>query len=86
MPKVEIEISRTVTITRDESVVVELNVPKRVLDDEEVLNWLDEVMDRGDGGGTLTANDKAVYEAVNEAEWEAAEDEGVEYTDAYAVD
>ncbi len=85
MPKVEIEILRTVTITREESAVVELNVPKRVLDDEEVLSWVDEIMDKDDDG-TLTATDKAVYETVTTAEWDPSdEDESIEYNEAYAV-
>lgn len=86
MPKVEIEIMRTVTITREESATVELDVPKQVLADEEVLSWVDEIMDKDDDG-TLSAKDKALYLAINSAEWEASdEDESVEYNDAYAVD
>lgn len=38
MPKVEIEILRTVTITREESAVIELDVPKRVLDESIEYN------------------------------------------------
>lgn len=86
MPKVEVEIMRTVTITREESAVVELEVPKRVLADEEVDSWLAEVMDKDDDG-TLTANDRAVYEAVNGADWDASDEgETAEYTDAYPLD
>jgi len=85
MPKVEIEILRTVRITRKESAVVELDVPKQVLDDEEVLGWVDEIMEKDDDG-TLTATDRAVYEAVTGAEWDASdEDESIEYNDAYTV-
>lgn len=85
MPKVEIEIMRTVTVTREESVVIELDVPKRVLDDEEVDSWVDNLMDRDDDKA-LIGREKANYQAVKDAEWDVNdEDESIQYDEAYAV-
>lgn len=82
MPKVEIEILRTVTNTREENAVVELDVPKRVLDDGDVVSWLDEILEKE----SLTPKEKAVYEAVTSAEWDPSnEDEEIEYNEAYQV-
>lgn len=81
MPKVEIEILRTVTVTRDENAVVELDVPKRVLDDGDVVSWLDEIMEKD--ADSLTPKEKAVYEAVTGAEWDVAdEQEEIVYNEA----
>ncbi len=42
MPKAEIEILRTVTVARDESVMVEADVPQNVLDDpDELFDWVE---------------------------------------------
>lgn len=86
VPKVEVEILRTVTVTRSESAIVELGVPKSVLDNADVTSWVDEVMGKSDDG-TMTIKEKAVYEAVDGAEWYVNdEDESIEYDEAYAVD
>lgn len=46
MPKVNIEILRTVEVTRDERVEVEVEVPARLLGDDAAFdaleNWVDE--------------------------------------------
>lgn len=86
MPKVEIEIMRTVVITREEGAMVELDVPQAVLDDNDVLSWVAEIMDKDDDG-TLTEQDREVYEAVTGAEWDVSDEgETAEYDDAYTVD
>ncbi len=78
MPKVNVEILRTVTITREENVVVELVVPKRVLDDEDVISWVDEQVE---------AQNATVTELLDKAEWDVAdEDESIEYNEATALD
>lgn len=41
MPKVEVEIMRTRTVTIEESAIVELNVPSHVIRNDEVLDWVD---------------------------------------------
>lgn len=82
MPKVQVEILRTVNVTRSESVVVELPVPKRVLDDCDVVTWVDQIMEKDEDA--MTAQEKKVYEAVDGADWEVSdEDESVEYDEAY---
>lgn len=87
MPKVNIEILRTVTVTRDENAVVELDVPKHILDDEEVLSWVDEIIDKENDGRSLTAKEKAVHAAVTGADWEVAdENDETEYNEAYEAD
>jgi hypothetical protein len=43
MPKVEIEVRRTVETTREESIIVEVDVPSHILDladDEELHDWV----------------------------------------------
>lgn len=85
MPKVDIEIIRTLTITREESVSVELDVPKRILDEEEVVSWIDEIMEKGED--SLTDEEKAVRKELTEADWDVTdEDEAAEYNEAYAAD
>lgn len=71
MPKVEVEILRTRTVTIEESGVVELNVPAYVIRDEEVVGWID----------GLDASSKEV-KAIDAAMEASDEDEAVEYTEA----
>ncbi len=81
MPEIEIEIQRTVTITREESVVVTVDVPTRVTDNEEVLDWVDDIMEKS--VESMTAKEKAVYETVTGAAWDPSdEDETIEYHEA----
>lgn len=48
MPKIELEILRRVETTRDESVVVEVNVPKSVVDDlDDLHDWVKTQLDSG---------------------------------------
>lgn len=77
MPKVEVEILRTVTITRDESCVVELDIPKSVLKDGREADW---VAEQGD------IEDSPVARALGDAEWDATEDEDVEYDSVIVLD
>ncbi len=78
MPKVNVEILRTVTITREENVVVEMNIPKHILDEDDVLGWID---------SKVEAQDKTVTELLDKAEWETAdEDESIEYNEATPLD
>lgn len=85
MPKVEVEILRTVTVTREEKAVVELDVPEEVLADEEIVDWIDQIMEKDDDG-SLTDEDRTVYAAVVGADWnESDTDEETEYDEAYKV-
>jgi hypothetical protein len=87
MPKVEIEILRTVTIERDQNVVIEVDVPKQVLDDGEVLDFIDEIMEHSADSPALSAKQKAIHKAVTEADWETADEtEEIEYNEAYRAD
>lgn len=82
MPKVEVEILRTVTITREENVTVELNVPQQVLNDGDVVGWVDRLTEGSED--KLSAKDKALRAAITGAEWEVSdEDESIEYNEAY---
>lgn len=81
MANAEIEIFRTVTVVREENATVELDIPKRILDDEEALSWIDAIMEKD--FDSLSPKEKAVYEAVTGAEWDVAdEDESIEYNEA----
>lgn len=74
MPKAEVEILRTVTITREESLVIELNIPKAVLEDGEELDWIDQQLEEWE---TATAK------ALKAAAWDVTdEDESHEYNEA----
>jgi hypothetical protein len=58
VPKAEIEILAQVEITRDVAAIVELDVPKRVLDDpDELHDWVEEQMKdtKGEVFKTVTA-------------------------------
>jgi hypothetical protein len=81
MPKIEVEILRTVTITREESATVELNVPKSVIDDGEELDWIDQIMEKR--SEERKAGEKAVVKALADADWDVNdEDESTEYDEA----
>lgn len=81
MPKIEVEILRTVTITREENTTVELGVPQSVIDDCTELDWLDAIMTKD--AKYRTAEEEAVWAAVTNAEWDVAdEDQSVEYDEA----
>ena len=70
MPKIEVEIQRTVTVTREESATIELDVPQHILDGD-LHDWFE----RRNGVAT-----SAVHRAVAEVEWEVHdEDETIEY-------
>ena len=85
MPKIEVEILRTVTVTREEKTTVELDVPQSVIDDGEEVDWIDTIMDKDDDG-TLTQEDRDVYEAINGAEWDVSDEgETVQYDEAYSL-
>ncbi len=78
MPSIEVEILRTVTVTREENTTVELNVPKTVIDDGEELDWIDQVMEKD--LRDMTPMEKAAHRALTGAEWDIAdEDESVQY-------
>jgi hypothetical protein len=49
MPKIEIEVMYTRTITQEGSKLLELNIPQRVIDggDDEIASWLDEKIEAG---------------------------------------
>lgn len=78
MPKVELEIMRTVTVTREESVIVEVDVPKRVLADGDETCWVIEQLDKN-----ITPKDKSVLlKAIGEMSWDVNdEDESFEIDD-----
>lgn len=81
MPKIEVEILRTVTITREENTTLELNVPKSFIDDGEELDWIDQVMEKA--LQDMTPMEKAAHRALTTAEWDVAdEDESIEYDEA----
>lgn len=81
MPKIEVEILRTVTITREENVTLELNVPKTVIDDGGELDWVDQVMEKQ--LHDMTPTEKAAHRALTAAEWDIAdEDHSVQYDEA----
>ena len=85
MPKIEVEILRTVTVTREENVIAELDVPKRVLDDGDVVGWIDEIMEKN--YESMSPKEKAVHAEITCAEWDVAdEDESVEYNEATEID
>lgn len=69
MPKREIEILRTVTITREESVIIVVDVPKRVLKDEEVFEWADVELKK-EGTALRTLADAADWDLNDEDESE----------------
>lgn len=49
MPKVNLEILRTMEITRDERIEVEVDVPAKVLGDPDKLHeWVEEQLDKVD--------------------------------------
>ena len=78
MAKVEIEIVRTVEITREEKVVLELDVPKDILDDPDgdfgLLDWVDTQM-KITGSAARNAGDAAGWDIEDE-------DESIEYSEA----
>lgn len=79
MPKVELEILRTVTITREESIIVEVDVPAEELgEDGDLLGWVDQQMDT-----TVTeVSDSILRAAIGEELWAVNdEDETYEYDD-----
>jgi hypothetical protein len=78
MPKVEIEILRRVTVTRDESAIVELDVPAHILDDpDELFDWVEREMGK---------TDSEVCKATADA-WEVTdEDESIEYNEVNNLD
>lgn len=79
MPKVELEILRTVTITREESIIVEVDVPAEELgEDGDLLGWVDQQMDT-----TVTeVSDSVLRAAIGEELWAVNdEDETYEYDD-----
>ena len=84
MPKTEIEIFRTRTVTYDESVVVELDVPKSVLNEGDVLSWVDNIMTADER--ELSAAEKKVRSSIDVADWEPSdEDESSDYTEAIDI-
>lgn len=67
MPKTQIEILRTVTITRDESVEVEVNVPQDVLDDPDGLcDWTEQQLKR---------ESSELFKAVHDTGWDVADED-----------
>lgn len=85
MPKVEIEIMRTVTVTREESAVVELDVPKRVIDEGDVVSWVDDIMEKP--YESMTSGETAVHAAVTGAEWDPSDEgEEIEYNEANVIE
>lgn len=65
-PKIEIEILRTATITRDESLIVEVDVPEHVLEDGVLEDWVDLQLD-----ADRTPEDRSVVrKAIGEKEWD----------------
>ena len=70
MAKVEIEIFRTVEITREEKVVLELDVPQDILDDPHgdfgLLDWVDGQM-KITGSAACTAGDDAAWDIEDES-------------------
>lgn len=79
MPVVELEILRTVTITREESIIVEVDVPAEELgEDGDLLGWVDQQMDT-----TVTeVSDSVLRAAIGEELWAVNdEDETYEYDD-----
>ena len=81
MPKVQVEILRTVTVTREESAIVELNVPKSVIDDCGELDWIDQIMEKRPED--RTGGEKSVAKALTDADWDVSdEDESTEYNEA----
>ncbi len=79
MPEIEVEIFRTVEITRDESCTVTVDVPQRVIDEDELHYWIVEKLE------AVAPND--VKKAVNNTGWEVDdEDEPViEYTEVHDI-
>jgi hypothetical protein len=78
MPMAEIEILRTVEITRDESAILQLDVPQHILDDpDELYDWVEEEMNKPDS---------EVRQAVD-AVWETTdENESIEYNEVNNLD
>jgi hypothetical protein len=77
MTTVEIEIKREVTITREESVTVEVDIPQEVLDDPDpdvLFDWVEERMKSPTGSEVSNAATAAGWENLNE-------DEDIEYTE-----
>lgn len=74
MPKVEVEILRTRTVTIEESAVVELNVPAYVIKDEEVMDWIENL-------DSSSSEAKAIDAAMVTND----EDESIEYDEAIVL-
>lgn len=67
MPKVNLEILRTVEITRDERIEVEVEVPASILADPDKLHeWVEEQLDKTDSD--LTQASVNNWEVVDETE------------------
>ncbi|MER6605665.1 hypothetical protein ABT282_07065 [Streptomyces sp. NPDC000927] len=81
MPKVEVEIMRTRRVTIDESAVVELDVPQKVIDDDSVLEWVEEKFEQGNHG-----KNAAFLKVVNDAMDHNSEDEEIDWESAYVLD
>lgn len=43
MPKVEVEIMRTRTVTYEEEGIVQLDIPQQVIDDDTVYEWVEDL-------------------------------------------
>lgn len=77
MPKIEVEIFRTVTVTREESLIIELNIPKAVLEDGEELDWIEQQLEDQE-------SETATAKALKAADWDVSdEDESIEYNEAH---
>ena len=81
MPQAEIEIRRTVTITREESVTVTVDVPQSIIDDEDDDCALDDWVE-----GELKNPNSNVSAAVR-GNWDHTdEDEGIEIEEVVRLD
>lgn len=79
MPKVKVEVLRTRTVTIEESGVVELNVPKRVIDGDDIndlTSWIEERSDESTDFAKL----------IDEAMEASDEQETIEYSEVTIVD
>lgn len=67
MPKANVEICRATTITREENTIVEVNVPKAVLEDaDELYDWVETQMD---------LPDSALRKATDDATWDVTDED-----------
>ena len=79
MPKVEIEIMRTVETRREETATLELDVPQDILDDPHgdfgLLDWVDAQM-------AITCSD--ARKAADSADWDITDEDdlSIEYNEA----